>query len=95
MKLVINNPRMFEKFANIFQHASSFNDALCMNVSSQGIFIQGFDVGRICMLEMRLNAEWFAEFEFDSGTDMGSFGIYPKTLYKILNTDLDLYTSEG
>lgn len=89
MKIVINSNTKFQKFANIFQHAKDINDLFSITMSEEGMFMQGFDKCRVCIMEFLLKREWFDEFSFQDGTDMPNFGIYPKVFYKILNTKED------
>lgn len=85
MKLVIDDNKKFDQFGNIFQNSSAINDQFNLQFNKDGLFMQGFDKASICVIETKLNAEWFSEYTYESD-ETSIIGMNIKTFYRILNT---------
>lgn len=85
MKLVIDDNKKFEQFGNIFQNSSAINDQFNVHFDKDGLFMQGFDKASICVIETKLKASWFSEYNYEND-ETSIIGMNIRTFYKILNT---------
>jgi proliferating cell nuclear antigen PCNA len=82
MKIVIKNKEKFDIFANIFRYLPVFMEMVNINVSEDGIYLQGMDTSQVCLFELKLLKEWFTEYEIEKSYVLG---IHCNTFYKVIH----------
>ena len=82
--IVIKNPNNAECFVSIFQHVKLFTEHINIIFSSDKMFVQSMDPGRVSVFEINIPKEWFDEYVIEG--DNVTIGISSSILYKVLNT---------
>lgn len=89
MKLIISNSCKAIKFTNIFNNLKNFTETTNMIFSENGLYIQGMDKSQCCLFELKINNDWFDNYEFQKSKDAEKIGISNSIMHKILNTRRD------
>tara|TARA_Y100000389_G_scaffold108521_1_gene105658 strand:+ start:5390 stop:6154 length:765 start_codon:yes stop_codon:yes gene_type:complete len=83
MKIVINDATKCKQFQTLFNLLSTICDDVNINIRENEMFIQGMDMGHICLFELNITSAWFDEYNYDK--DAPIFGVKLSILSKILS----------
>jgi proliferating cell nuclear antigen len=81
MKIVISNKKKFKIFSNVFRYLPIFMDTVNINVTDNGLYMQGMDTSHVCLFELKLVPDWFDIFEKDKNYVLG---MHCTTFYKVI-----------
>ena len=84
MNILINDPVKCEIFAGIFQNLRVFTDNISIHFEKTQVYIQTMDHSRVSIIELKIPANWFNEYNHTHPTDI-IIGINSSIMYKILN----------
>lgn len=65
MRVVISDPKHSSAIGVIFASLKPFTTTITLNVSTDGIYIQGMDTSQVCLFECNLGSNWFDSFEVE------------------------------
>lgn len=65
MRVVISDPKHSSAIGVIFASLKPFTTTITLNVSIEGIYIQGMDTSQVCLFECNLGCDWFDSFEVE------------------------------
>ena len=82
MEVTISEKTKFAQFSNVFRYLPVFNMELVnINISNEGMYIQGMDASQVCLFELKLQEDWFDSFKTDKNYVLG---IHSLTFYKVI-----------
>jgi len=81
MKLVITEPIKVKAFATIFRQLKDVVADVNIDMSADTMYIQGMGASHVCLFELLLQKEWFAEYKVDKPFVMG---IHCEFMFKML-----------
>ena len=85
MRLVINNSDKAEKFSIIWRNMKQFSGYVAIYFKDSGIYVQGMDSSHICLFELKIDKDWFDEYEFNED-DMPHIAVSTSILSKVILT---------
>jgi proliferating cell nuclear antigen len=65
MRVVISNPKHSSAIGVIFASLKPFTTTIALNITTEGIYIQGMDTSQVCLFECNLGSDWFDSFEVE------------------------------
>jgi len=71
MRIVINDPKKVSIFATIFRRLKDVAQDVNIDVYPDKMYIQGMDDARVCLFELLLQDDWFAEFDVNKQEVLG------------------------
>jgi len=81
MRIFINNPAKSEAFTAIVQNIRTFTETINIQFTDEGLSIQTMDTSHISVVELKIPAGWFTEYECPQSETLGvNFGILSKIL---------------
>tara|TARA_B100000530_G_C15894611_1_gene462862 strand:- start:506 stop:1279 length:774 start_codon:yes stop_codon:yes gene_type:complete len=84
MKFQLKTKERITQFNVLFQNLKAFSEYVILNVSNEGIFMQGMDVSQTSCFESKLTSEWFDGYEYNLEDDKVSIGVSTNIIQKIL-----------
>ena len=82
MKLVITDPHKVSQFSSILKNLKNFSIDIEFHVNHQRLYAQGMDSSHVCLFELVLLCDWFAEFVVDEPCVLG---VNCELLSRVLN----------
>jgi proliferating cell nuclear antigen PCNA len=82
MKLVITDLKKAKQFTAVFQTLPSITEEINLHLREGELYMQGMDTAHVCIFEMKIDSEWFSEYEVDAAKVLG---INVKLVGKVLN----------
>jgi proliferating cell nuclear antigen PCNA len=82
MKLVIADLKKAKQFSSVFQTLPNISNEVNLHFRENELYLQGMDMAHVCIFEMKINSEWFSEYDVDSGKVIG---INVRLVGKVLN----------
>ena len=84
MKIELSDAKKVVQFSIILQNIRAYSEHVVMNISKDGLFMQGMDSSHCSFFEIKLNPSWFDVFYYDEDSDISTLGINTNILYKII-----------
>ncbi|GAG10797.1 unnamed protein product, partial [marine sediment metagenome] len=82
MKLILKDKAKVTIFANIFHNLKNILDDANISFMPTHLYMQGMDGTHALLVELKIESEWFDEYEVDTND---TFGLHCETFYKIIN----------
>ena len=82
MKLVISDLKKAKQFASVFQTLPNISNEVNLHFRENELYLQGMDMAHVCIFEMKINKEWFSEYDVETNKVIG---INVKLVGKVLN----------
>jgi proliferating cell nuclear antigen PCNA len=82
MKLVITDLKKAKQFTSVFQTLPSVTEEVNIHFRESELYMQGMDPAHVCIFEMKIDSEWFSEYEVDATKVLG---INVRLVGKVLN----------
>jgi proliferating cell nuclear antigen len=96
MKLTITDVLKKGIFVNIFLCLKNFTNSVHIVFKPTHIHLQGMDKSHVCLYDIKINAEWFAHYEFleglDSTSDVSAISVNTSTIFNVLSISLEHQT---
>lgn len=67
MKLILKNAKKTDLFVHLCKNLHQICDTMNFQFNEDYLYVQSMDSNHICMIELRLDSEWFDEYEVDDG----------------------------
>jgi len=84
MKIELSDAKKVVQFSIILQNIRAYSEHVVMNISKDGLFMQGMDSSHCSFFEIKLNPSWFDVFYYDEDNDISTLGINTNILHKII-----------
>ena len=81
MKIVITEPTKVKAFATIFRQLKDVVADVNIDMDADTMYIQGMGSSQVCLFELLLQKDWFAEYTVDKSFAMG---IHCEFMFKML-----------
>jgi len=81
MKLVITEPAKVKMFATIFRQLKDVVADVNIDLTAETMYIQGMGQSQICLFELLLQKDWFAEYNVDKSFVLG---LHCEFMFKML-----------
>lgn len=82
MKLVIADLKKAKQFSSVFQALPNIANEVNLHFRENELYFQGMDMAHVCIFEMKIDSEWFSEYDVASNKVIG---INVKLVGKVLN----------
>jgi len=82
MKLVISDLKKAKQFSSVFQVLPNIANEVNLHFRENELYLQGMDLAHVCIFEMKIDAEWFSEYEVNRSNVIG---INVRLVGKVLN----------
>lgn len=82
MKLVISDLKKAKQFSSLFQVLPNIANEVNIHFRENELYLQGMDMAHVCIFEMKIDADWFSEYDVERNKVIG---INVKLVGKVLN----------
>jgi proliferating cell nuclear antigen PCNA len=82
MKLVITDLKKAKQFTAVFHTLPSISDEVNLHFRENELYLQGMDTAHVCIFEMKIDSEWFSEYDVSVSKVLG---INVKLVGKVLS----------
>lgn len=84
MKIELSDPKKISQFSIILQNIRAYSEDVVINISNEGLFMQGMDMNHCSFFEIKLFSNWFNVFDFNVDEDISTLGIKTTVINKII-----------
>lgn len=85
MRLTITDKIKKDIFVTIFLCLKNFTNSVHIVFKPSHIYLQGMDKSHVCLYDIKINSEWFTQYEFNDGEDVQAIAVNTSTMHNVIS----------